>query len=395
MAAAFGRDERARPKRGGLPNTRGSMRRAFLFTTIVAVAALWTLYDHIIQTPPNTTTVMRRRAEKNRDEKTILPERRTNNTEDDWPPLHTLENLFTNYQHNDGDDNEITPKRRRLAVAASNAAYVEFADNWANSLLQWNVSNFVLVPMDAKAYEYLHQAYPAHTLPPQLNNDHSASAATVVSKLAFYGTPAFAAVTSTRPTFLQKFVEKGITVLYNDVDMVWNRNAWEELDRLDETHNKLKIWQDGDNGLCSCLLYLPPTRASLEFLNEWEKEIDSKKHNNDQPAMQEACVTLGIDRLWKSSQMENEQVQVFSNTDEFPTGHMYFREKTGDKSKAVIIHNNWVLGLLKKKERFQEHGLWNLSGRLPQLPEQETVRIKSFKDFVAFVSTNNSVVKPM
>ena len=185
-------------------------------------------------------------------------------TVDRWPPLQMLQNVF---------DGSSEPKR--LVVVATNAAYVYFADNFANSLAQLNVTNFVFVPLDDEAFQLLHTAYPKHTLPPPPTAESA-----MIHGAADYGSDSFQALTSTRPTFLRHFLEKNITVLYNDVDMVWKRNVWDELDQFDALGNKMKLWEDGRTALCSCLLYLPANDFARNFLLEWEREINSHIHNN-------------------------------------------------------------------------------------------------------------------
>lgn len=277
-----------------------------------------------------------------------------------WPPMQMLSNLFNGSR--DVDDSQ--PKR--LVVVATNAAYVYFADNFASSLLRLNVTNFVIVPLDENAFRLLQPAYPLQTLPPPPSTDDSSA---VMQKAAVYGSNAFRTLTSSRPTFLRHFIEQNITVFYNDVDMVWHRNAWSALDQIDPAGTRVKIWEDGDSQLCSCLLYLPTTDVTLQFLREWEREIRSQRHNNDQPALGAAAVTLGIDRLWRRYNNNNEdshhddEVQILPHSDEFPTGRDYF-QLGSNRSRAVIIHNNWITGQWDKRSRFQNNGLWNLSGRL-------------------------------
>jgi hypothetical protein len=59
---------------------------------------------------------------------------------DDWPSK-----AFFRQVHYSTDS-------RRMVVAMVNYDYIDFADNFAQSLLQQNVSNFCLVPMDDPTY---------------------------------------------------------------------------------------------------------------------------------------------------------------------------------------------------------------------------------------------------
>ena len=44
--------------------------------------------------------------------------------------------------------------------------------------------------------------------------------------------------------------------------------------------------------------------------------------------------------------------------DLFPNGHVYYNE--GRKENAVIVHNNWMVGVEEKTKRFKEEKLWFL-----------------------------------
>jgi hypothetical protein len=44
------------------------------------------------------------------------------------------------------------------------------------------------------------------------------------------------------------------------------------------------------------------------------------------------------------------------NEDLFPNGNSYY--KLGKKSKAIIVHNNWMVGIDTKIQRFKDENLW-------------------------------------
>jgi rhamnogalacturonan II specific xylosyltransferase len=254
------------------------------------------------------------------------------------------------------------PSKKRLVVSAFNYGYADFVDNFANSLLQQNVRNFVLVPLDVDAYISLRKVYPEHVLPVMSFFE------TGVSKNANFGTDDFKKITSSRPTFLIPFLEKGYTIYYNDVDMVWQQDAWTELDLLDadyknavdavtqETFSTPIMWQDSPSRvLCSCMLYLPPIRHSLELLSRWEAKILSNEYKNDQSAFNVAEIR---------NHFNGTAVRVNSQNEAFPSAKTYF----ADKTKAVVVHNNWIIGKEKKLNRFKQYKLWKPSGLLPVTP---------------------------
>jgi hypothetical protein len=177
-------------------------------------------------------------------------------------------------------------QQRRLVVAASNGQSVDFVDNWAQSLLRQNMTNFVLVPLDTIAYEKVHVAYPLHTLPilPEL--------VVVGTKEAKFGSKEFALLTASRPIFLNRFLQQNITIFYNDIDMVWQSKAWNTIDWLllqpasssssssssnqhraaPKTYNVV-LWKDGPIQICTCMMYMVPSSAASYILQEWNQEI--------------------------------------------------------------------------------------------------------------------------
>ena len=42
----------------------------------------------------------------------------------------------------------------------------------------------------------------------------------------------------------------------------------------------------------------------------------------------------------------------------YPNGHRYFNEREKCDEIPILIHNNWIVGLNPKIERFKKHGLW-------------------------------------
>ena len=308
---------------------------------------------------------------------------------DPWPPLQQLERIIAQSQE---------PGSRRLVVAAANIGYVDFADNFAQSLLRQNVSNFVLVPLDGQAERALIEAYPQHSLPlmPGLQADPLENYTSLLTKLwiwvwsrirgsgayaSTFNTPGFKALTESRPALLSAIVAHNFSVLYNDVDMVWQHNLWHVLDRewvpntsSGAAHNTV-LWKDGATNLCSCLVYFPASdnaskSESIALLSQWQREVETGAYANDQPALNAA-----FQRKKLTSQIST--TIVVENSDAFPTGAMYFYSNPlaaqnnssaveERRRKAVVIHNNYIKGRAKKLARFRDFGLWKPSGKLNQ-----------------------------
>jgi hypothetical protein len=253
----------------------------------------------------------------------------------------------------------------RLIVASCNADYVDLADNFANSLLALQVTNFVFVPLDTKAYDILKQAYPQHTLPPMPGLDRHHTDGTTS-----FGDAAFRSLTSTRPAFLMPFLRKGYAIFYNDIDIVWQQNAWDVIDEREEGQNLERVfWRDSEPVVCSCMIYLLPTTDTISLLQEWEHEMSrDTDENNVYRGDQDALVVVA--RKWQYPQSTGGTVgktRVYNNDEQFPAGNQFSWDapkNTPANDRAVVVHNNWIVSKESKIRRFVQAGLWKPSGRI-------------------------------
>jgi hypothetical protein len=220
-----------------------------------------------------------------------------------------------------------------------------------------------------------------------------------------FGSRSFRDLVALRPVILQRLLSAtNLTLLYNDIDMVWRQNAWDVVDEYryhhrssssslllqEEEKNKaapqsVLLWADGPQQVCSCLLYLDPTIESHALLDRWQEELQTGAYKNDQPALNAAVAALGgatdypqqdttttMTPPLPQQQQDHAPWRIIRNYDQFPHGVYYFGRADspvppGDESyqkrrrQAVIVHNNWAPNKTLKTERFRQHGLWNLS----------------------------------
>lgn len=269
-----------------------------------------------------------------------------------WPPSSIVDN--------------VADEQNRVALVAVNCAGVQFADNWANSLLRQGIDNFIMIPLDNSTYTTLVDAYPDNTVPtlPGLENffDHH------LDKYNGFGSDQFKELTASRPTFIKSFVEKGYSVLYNDADMAWRGNLWDEIDpnpvATVETESSDKdaffVSDGAPHYICSCMIFMKPTTTNLEALTIWRDEILTGKHTQDQAAWNK--ILNGQEFLWKDKLNWRRGDPV-----KFPPGSAYFNQETIDpeiRENALLIHANWMKGGLNKKFKLELSGSWNPSGRL-------------------------------
>jgi Nucleotide-diphospho-sugar transferase len=353
------------------------------------------------------------------DDRAVVVQSPTQEKSVSWPPRGMIEAVIRS-----SHDYKAT-RQKRVVLAASNAEYVDFADNFANSLLLLNVTNFILIPLDAKAYRILRLAYPRHTVP---TYPFSGVASNPTQDIQF-GSSEFQQLTASRPNFLRRVLELNYTILYNDIDMVWKQNAWDILDeriaqdyRHLERYPKLQaasrrqharrvdskssnasrsskstttmLWHDGPNQVCTCMMYMLPTRENSDLLMGWENEIRQGDYVSDQAAFVSYLEENAVVNISASASTARGHTVLFINDEQFPHGRKYVwapqeataaltavvasKRKDDDWStsqnyslnlinteRTIIVHNNWIKGKQSKKERFVNVGLWNPSGLLP------------------------------
>jgi len=277
--------------------------------------------------------------------------------------------------------------QKTLVVTSVNCGYVDFADNWAASLVKQGINNFVIVPLDDRAQAALARVYPNNTVPVLTG----ISPDSIQSETAEFNTDGFEKLTSTRPRLILAFVKLGYTTMYSDVDTVWRKNALAEVERMGSP--AVLFWESKPKWLSSYMMYLAPTENNTFMLQKWHEEASSGRHQHDQAALN-AILGYDTDPGQKPGYSKDEYIRLenesfpykLANAVRFPPGVTYFKASsagaTKDESKGVVpgklsartsnimsnivvvIHNNWITGKQNKMERFVEHGLWNPSGKL-------------------------------
>eukprot|EP00521_Asterionellopsis_glacialis_P016780 CAMPEP_0195299784 /NCGR_PEP_ID=MMETSP0707-20130614/26185_1 /TAXON_ID=33640 /ORGANISM="Asterionellopsis glacialis, Strain CCMP134" /LENGTH=186 /DNA_ID=CAMNT_0040362273 /DNA_START=6 /DNA_END=563 /DNA_ORIENTATION=+ len=175
----------------------------------------------------------------------------------------------------------------------------------------------------------------------------------------------FKELTSFRPQILYHFLQKGYTIFYNDIDMVWLGNAWEEFDDLyDEIHTENNsisavFTDDVPSGdVCSCMMFMKPTPPNMDFLMEWYAEIVKDNPKGRQAIQEHKRLYDRKDKAHKACNHDqcflnrvifrngNNGTQYFPpesrKSSRLPSGRQYFeRYDHYDRKQAWVAHGNW------------------------------------------------------
>jgi hypothetical protein len=254
-----------------------------------------------------------------------------------WPPAAIVD--------------KVADSLNRVIVIGVNCGFIDMADNYLNSIVKLGVTNYVIVPMDSIAHEVMSKAYPGHVVPivPELEGIE-------LSEQSSYNSEGFRILTSIRPTFLLHFLEAGYAVFYNDVDMVWRRNAFTSIMELNQDKAFLVPGKGGKygDGACTSTIFMRPTEANINFVKSWQKEMATGKHGNDQ---------FGFNAVLNTQSEGKTLPKLWGDSEEFPTARDYFSPQW-NKDTAIVVHNNGLKLKDEKILRFKRFNMWELSGKV-------------------------------
>ena len=261
-----------------------------------------------------------------------------------------------------GDLQHIADSSGRVIVLLVSCAYLDMLDNIAHSMVNLGVMNFVIVPLDEMAYKVAKQLYPGNTIPPM----PGIPKAGITDKPADYETQAFIDLTATRPLILLTFLRQNYTIFYCDIDTVWQSSA--VLNMLEaasvKAETELVVTNDSDStnilSFCSCYIYAKPSNENINAFLAWSNDIYWGQYGDDQQSFQPILHVLTNEK--KSTVLPGDDKNL-------PNGFYYFNIfNQSQQERAMIVHNNWIVGHDKKMERFKEHSLWQPSGKLEGIP---------------------------
>ncbi|KAG6499936.1 UDP-D-xylose:L-fucose alpha-1,3-D-xylosyltransferase-like [Zingiber officinale] len=260
-----------------------------------------------------------------------------------------------------------------LIVTAVSEPFLPLLNNWLISIARQKRQDQVLIFAEDYATLYeINRRWPGHAVlvqpAPESNAAHD------------YGSQGFFNLTSRRPRHLLQLLKLGYSVMYNDVDMVWVADPFRYLDGdhdvyfaddmfavkpLNHSHNLPPPENDGQTNICSCMIFLRPTRGGKKLIRSWIEEIQ-KQHwskaakTNDQPAfncaLRKTAKEVDLDLLPQTA---------------FPSGGLYFRDANWVKRTQglhAIVHNNYIVGFQNKIQRFKDYGLWLADNHTDESP---------------------------
>jgi hypothetical protein len=260
-----------------------------------------------------------------------------------WPPFHILhENMINN----------------TLVITSCNCGYQDFAQNWLRSVaalanIDGDASSILIIAEDKQAFYDLEQVIPGRVVLPPFHVN-------LVSRALSYENTLFHKFVASRPIYITELLTQGVTVLWTDVDMVWNRNPIPMLQKLQYNYVAVsdmnpKNERELIDNLCTGFMFLRPgDEILLKMLLSWRDRI-LRTGESDQVVFNELM----------QSYKHQLNFAILLPMHQFPPGYLYFGDPTWHERNRIVapyfIHNNWIVGHDAKVERFKQVKRWYIT----------------------------------
>ncbi len=231
-----------------------------------------------------------------------------------------------------------------IIISNTNCGYLDFALNFWEHYQTLGYTNIVFIAEDCIAYNILTSKMGKYHVAPPIMTRERTNEDEIFSEI-------FRNMTVLRPRYLHYFLNRGVSVMWQDIDSVPLRNTMDFFPKgydIVAVDDYVGDAHYSSNYLCACLLLLNPTRHAFRLLNIWMAEIENNINNpndNDQLAFNRA-----LGKLRKSKEIT---LTVLPRT-VYPNGHDY----DNFASTAAWIHANYLIGGQSKRDFLMKRGYW-------------------------------------
>jgi hypothetical protein len=195
-------------------------------------------------------------------------------------------------------------------------------------LVGLNINDFFIACLDQNAYNSLKNYKGAFLYDDQIITDYQ--------DWSFDPNSNFRKIVKTKWKLISEMYNQDKELCWVDTDIVFKQNPSSYI-----SNNEKMLFQCDRPGslICSGFMVFNKSKECEELINrcgENHIEDDQILINNMVGEYANNCALLPMDL--------------------FPNGHVYY--KMGIKDKAVIVHNNHMVGIETKTNKFKEEGLW-------------------------------------
>jgi hypothetical protein len=164
-------------------------------------------------------------------------------------------------------------------------------------------------------------------------------------------------------------LNNGINVIIADIDAVWLRDPLAlVLSSLDDSKQDddidIAVVRDEDE-ICGCFVVLKSTANTnsfwLKILEEHQQLVDEASNIKKLKGIFDSEQKILTRMLLQKAYDGNLHAKILSS-DDFPSGLQYFSKSSSLQiTTPSVVHNNFIIGLSTKIDRFRRYQLWSLS----------------------------------
>lgn len=150
----------------------------------------------------------------------------------------------------------------------------------------------------------------------------------------------FCQIVSWKWKIIKKFYDNNDEFIFTDTDVFYIKNCESHL----RSYNKNIIIQTDTPGskYCTGFMYFRQSEESKKIINAC-----AMNHADDQLLFNRFVSELNLEK----------HIELLSS-DLFPNGYYWYKTPNVDKSKAFLVHNNHMMGVQTKIDKFKENSMW-------------------------------------
>ena len=246
-----------------------------------------------------------------------------------------------------------TTSRKVVLLTTTNAAFIDFTDNWLASIRRIGPLPFTtIVAEDDIAYDHL------------LNiSDVNAIRAGTNSPTTFlmYGTDEYKKMVGKRTRYILEYLSNGYDVIFNDVDSVWLQDPFPYLDtKYDVCAQPVRYLLS--KYICAGFTYYKSANKTIQLVKKWIEIMTQSNYTLKENVL--------LNKIIDERMVKNLTVKHL-DANKFFSGLYYFDDnwrRTHTELDPVMIHNTFVKGHDIKVDRFKRLGLWYINYTIPEKP---------------------------
>jgi len=194
-----------------------------------------------------------------------------------------------------------------------------------------NIDDFYIACLDSNSYENLKEYRNAFLYTNQPIVEYQ--------NWTFNENSGFRSIVKNKWSIIKKIYQENKNLCWVDTDIVFVKNPTNLLEGNTEV-----LFQSDSPGstLCSGFMVFNDTKECESLVDE----CGSNETEDDQLIVNEIALKKYRDNI------------AILSPDLFPNGHVYYNE--GKRENAYIVHNNWMVGVDTKIQKFKEEKLWFL-----------------------------------